>query len=266
MNLDFHIPPFPLGNYIHSVMCYEGYTGNSTFEILLPDGKPQLVITLDDGPRSVIDRLAKPIPLSNSWVTGVFSKPLTYKSEINASTLSIQFKPCGLSRFLEVAASEFTNQVVETELVVGSTILELREKLMYADSFEKRIKIIEAFFLKKMVGIDPQKELAELILNRQTFDEDTLKIWSEDYRYSQKHILSSFKKLTGTTPKKLQTVHRVNKAIALLSQNVPSAQVTYACGFYDQTHFIKKFKDVTSMTPKAYLEAGKSYPHVINLD
>ena len=266
MNINFHSPSYPLKKYIDSVVCYEGYTGSSKFEILLPDGNPQLIITLDDGPRAILDKLGEPIHLSNSWLTGFFSKPLTYKSEINASTLSVQFKPYGLSRFLEESASDFTNQIVETDLVIGSSIFELREKLIYANSFQERIELLEAFFLKKLAHIDSQKELSESIINRQTFDEYTLKVWSENYGYSQKHILNEFKKLIGTTPKKLQNVRRVNKAIGLLNQDMPSVQVAYACGFYDQTHFIKKFKEVTLMTPKSYTEISKDYPNVINLD
>ena len=266
MDLNFHIPTSPLRNYIRSVTCYEGYTGSSTFEMLLPDGNPQLIITLEDEPRFIVNTPEKQTNLSYSWLTGFFSKPLTYKSEINASTLSIQFKPYGLSCLLGVSAAAFTNQIVETDLVLGSSISELREKLIDANSFQSRVEIIETFFLKKLVNINAREALVASIVNRETFDDDTLRLWSKHYSYSQKHILSEFNRLTGTTPKKLQTIRRINKALSLLNQNISFAQIAYACGFYDQAHFIKKFKEVTSMTPGKYTKINRSYPHVINLD
>lgn len=270
MKLNFHIPTYPLRNFISFVMSYEGYSGISNFEMLLPDGNPRLIITLDEEPRFRIVESGKTkisTSLPDSWITGLYTKPIVYQSEKNASTISIQFEVYGLAPLLGVSAMDITNHIVETELILKNDVSELREKLVFCKTFIDRIDQIELFFLERLSDNRFMSGMVESMVNWNTFDNTSLKLLSEEYKYSQKHIISEFKRIIGTTPKQLQLINRVNKAIKLLSehQNLSLAQVAYSCGFYDQTHFIKRFKEVTSLTPGTYLRNSKAYPHVINL-
>ncbi len=267
MKLNFHIPTYPLRNFISSIMNYEGYTGASKFEMLLPDGSPRLIIALSEEPRFRIIQSGKSIRLPDSWITGLYTKPIIYQSEQNASTISIQFEAYGLTPLLGISAMDITNHIIETELILKNDISELREKLVLCKNFIDRIDKIEHFFLERLCHDGFMPGIVEYMVNRNTFDNTSLKLLSEQYKYSQKHIISAFKRTVGTTPKQLQLVNRVNKAINLLSdhQNLSLAQVAYSCGFYDQAHFIKRFKEVTSLTPSAYLKNNKAYPHVMNL-
>ncbi|WKN40749.1 helix-turn-helix domain-containing protein [Tunicatimonas pelagia] len=189
-------------------------------------------------------------------------------SEKNASTISVQFEAYGLAHLLKVPANEINNQLLDPELISSTGLAELREKLILKKAFKDRIALLETFFLKKLSNTEFRSGIKEVIMNFGTYDHATLKSLSVEHKYSQKHILSEFKKSIGTTPKKLQTLNRINRAIKLLNepQSISFAQIAYSCGFYDQTHFIKKFKEVTLMTPGAYVKRNKAYPHVINLD
>ncbi|GEM_PF-3071774 len=271
LTLDFHIPAYPLRHLVHSILCYEGYSGVSDFEMLLPDGCPRLIITLDDGPRFMMvnsgeDKVQSRLP--RSWITGLFHQPLIYRSERNASTVSIQFEAHGLAPLFTLSAEEVTNQIVEAELIDKAGISELREQLILCKSFRERIHQIELFFLRRLSQTGYEPGLAASIMESEGFDATTLKSLSTEYRFSQKHIISEFKKSVGITPKKLQIVQKINNAIRLLAEqeDLAPAQVALACGFYDQAHFIKSFKEVTGMTPGSYMKKARAYPHVIQLD
>ncbi|MEL6535022.1 MAG: helix-turn-helix domain-containing protein [Bacteroidota bacterium] len=268
MNLRFHTPAYPLRTFIKSMMCYEGYSGSSRYEMLLPDGQPQLIIPLDDQSRVTVPEAKKGESgsrLPESWITGLFSKPLLYESEQRATTLSVQFETYGLAQLLGVPASELTNQLVESRLLLQDSILYLREQLMQAGSFQERFARVEQFFLPRLPGA--KTGLAEAIVHSRDFDHTPLREISQHYGYSQKHIAHEFRRCIGLTPKKLQTLRSINQAIRLWSEtpSLSSAQVALTCGFYDQSHFIKQFRAHTSLTPDQYRKHAKAYPHVVSL-
>ncbi|HAA10889.1 MAG TPA: hypothetical protein DCE41_03995 [Cytophagales bacterium] len=250
------------------MMCYADYSGTSRYEMLLPDGNPQLIIPLDDGPRVAVSNTESKdsyTRLPESWLTGLYSQPLLYESEQKATTLSVQFEVYGLAKLLHVPASELTNQLVESRLLLQDGVLFLREKLMRATTFAQRFRITEQFFLSRLP--EGRSGLAEAIVQEPTFDRTSLGQISKDYGYSQKHIAHEFRCTIGLTPKKLQTLNSINRAIRMLSESptLPSAQVALDCGFYDQSHFIRQFRAITSLTPEQYRQYTKAYPHVISL-
>lgn len=252
-------------------MCYEGYSGSNEYELLLPDGTPQLIITLDDNPRFGTTNLEDRKALNtfrNAWFTGLFTQPILYLSEQNASTLAIQFEPYGLSTLLGIPAQKLKNRMVEAELILNHSILDLREKLMELRSFQERIAAVEHFLLHTFTTKQPKTGLVKAVVHDQRFQEVTLKKISNQIGYSQKHIIHAFSQTIGTTPKKLQTLWKINKSLALLhSKRLCSvSQIALECGFFDQSHFIKSFRQITSMTPQAYLNNAKMYPNVISFD
>lgn len=267
MQINFHIPEYPLNSLIKSIICYEGYTGNSEYEILLPDGSPQLIIPLDENTRYTCNNndFSKRNTIKDSYITGLFTEPLTYLSEKNASTLSIQFEIYGLSTFLGIPANELTNTTIETNCVLNHKIIELREKLLESSSFNDRITLIEQYFHHYLPTADNVNFIKKTLLTP-VFHSFSLKDLSNHIGYSQKHIIAYFQKHIGITPKQYKLLCKINKAIGLLHNHkeISAAQIAYSCGFFDQSHFIKNFKKFTSITPNEYLKTTREYPHVIS--
>ncbi len=271
MKIDFHIPKEPLKGFVKSIMCYEDYSGPDNYELLIPDTSPQLIISLDENSRFVNTRdcsAANFQELKNSWITGIYTSPLTYQSEQNATTLSIQFESYGLSYLLGISAAELNKQVVETELILNKSIIELREKIIDQSTFENRVRVIEEYLFKTFQAKKDITGIVKHITQHRNFSQLTLKRMSTACGYSQKHVIANFRHVIGVTPKKLQNLLKINQSLALLSSQSPAsiAQIAYDCGFFDQSHFIKNFKEVTSLTPQAYIKKQKKYPHVISFN
>ena len=114
MNLEIFQPSYPLNLYIKSIICYENYSGESSYESVLPILNDQLIIELDGN-----DRLYNHIDLkkdhfahvNRSWLVGLQSKPITYISEKNAHVISVQFQNGGLHAFFNIPSDEFKNRI-----------------------------------------------------------------------------------------------------------------------------------------------------------
>lgn len=271
MQFKHHIPKEPLRSFVKSIFYYSEYCGNSKYEIILPDGEPQLVITLDDSIRRVktnIQDNASFIELKKSWLKGIFSKPVMFESEQDSAVLCIQFEPFGLSRLLGIPAIEHLESFVPSDLTFGSSINTLREQLFETNSFNEKIVLVENYLKNKLKTTTLKETFVETILKNQKFTNMSLSNLKENTGYSKKHIISKFKEQVGLTPKSYQRLLNINEAILLLSKLEHSnyTHIAHDCGFYDQSHFIKNFKLITGITPKNYLSAKQVYPHVLNVD
>ena len=271
MQIDFHIPEYPLRKYVKSIFCYRGYSGGKKYEMIIPDCAQQLIIELDGNSRifnefGLAERSFGKVRCS--WIYGLFSRPLTYVSEKNATTMCVQFEPHGLYMFSGIPAMEFSNKVIESELLLGSSIQLLREQLLASTSFDQRVFLMEAY-LNSFINKQNTEALPfDVFLRYQYFGRNTLKKISEDCGWSQRHFISLFHQYIGTTPKKLQNLQKINQSLGLLNESKSGDMTGIAaiCGFFDQSHFIKNFKSVTGMTPREYRITVKNYPNVLEFD
>lgn len=73
-------------------------------------------------------------------------------------------------------------------------------------------------------------------------------------RTMQRHFL----KTTGVTYKTFTQIERAQKAIALLQQGRPAADVAFALGYSDQPHLIRSVKAIMGQSPRQIAGAGES--------
>ena len=64
-------------------------------------------------------------------------------------------------------------------------------------------------------------------------------------RTLQRHFL----KTTGLTYKAFTQIERAQKAVALLQQGRPAADVAFALGYSDQPHMIRSLRAIMGQTP-----------------
>lgn len=271
MTIKFHSPQFPLRRFVKSMFWYEGYSGNSKYEIIIPDATPLLAIELDGNERFFsknINCKTNFTTINKSWIKGLCSQPFIFQSEQNASTFCIQFEPSGLNKFLGIPANELTNNIISAELLLGTQINELRERLIEKQSFEERIKIIENFLFFKLGSSLNEKCIIDHLSSHANLSELSLEEISKHLNFSKKHTIALYRKEFGLTPKKLQILLNVNKSLEIFNKPnlFPTAQTAIECNHFDQSHFIKNFKFITSITPHEYLKLYKIYPHVLAIN
>ena len=268
MFLRIEKPSIELQQFIKSIIYYENYTGSKNYEKLLPDTNSQLIIELDGNSRTVKNKQADDFVFQNSWISGVQTKPVVYKSEKKARTIVIQFKECGLYRLTGIPSSEFKDYFVESTLVFGSTIINLRELLLEQKNVDSLFKILNKFMIKKINTYAFDPNIIQFFKMSLLERAQSLKEFTKSLGLSQKHFIDLFKKNVGLAPKSYQRLCRFNKTLTILNSelNKDFSDLAYLCNYYDQPHFINEFKGFTGYSPYQYLSVNRDYPHVISLD
>lgn len=176
----------------------------------------------------------------------------------------IQFKPRSLSAllpFIQIAPKELIRKsVCDAEEVFGNRVNVLADHLKKVP--EDRIAdILDDWFLRRMdqqsVGFVTEI-FNEVEQSKQTsFDASrSLQAMRDITRYSYSTLERYFKKETGMTPKKYQTLGRYKAAVEEIydTQNNDWTHYVAKYGYFDQSHFIKEVKRYTNVTPAQLLK------------
>lgn len=271
MFIDINIPEYPLRTFIRSIIYYKDYTADCNYEMLLPDGSCQLIISLDENDRYVED-VASPYKtrqsFKNYWVTGIQTRPVVYAAEKNATTLCIQFENGGLSAFFDIPAHEFKDQMVDASLFMSCELQHLREKLLKGENHQRMMSITTAFLEQRLVREVENSDFLSFVIKKMCEENQSLLQVVRQTGYSQKHLIHKFKTLVGITPKKYQKLFRFNKALRFMQQAdaVNYSDIVFSCNYYDQAHFVNDFHTMTARNPSQYLRIEKDYPHVLPLN
>jgi AraC family transcriptional regulator len=67
------------------------------------------------------------------------------------------------------------------------------------------------------------------------------------------HLIRSFRRFFGVTPREFLREHRLSVAMRLLtSTSLPIAEIAQSSGFADQSHFTRAFRRVHALPPGAF--------------
>lgn len=269
MEFKIHVPKAPLSNYIGSFTYFKGYDPAHTIEKLLPDGKVNIIIELDEYDRYTFDRdtLEKQKKCIRAWVSGMHQRFIAFSSLRKSSLFVIQFNAGGSFPFLQTPLHALTNLVVDAELILGNSILELREKLMDAKSIPEKFKMAEQWLVQRArYSPLPESVVQYAVKSIQANPSQIiLKEIVEKTGYSHKQFIHIFKKQLGLTPKFYQRIIRFNKALEEINAHnaIDWSRISYDCGYYDQAHFIHEFKKFSGFNPSEYLKENRDMLHYL---
>ncbi len=255
----FHIPSYPLNQFIDNFFYYSGFNPEHSIDRFLPDGEVQLLFDLTDYPKYIYDNntLKEIQSCKKVWFSGFRTEPITIPSGKESEMLIVQFKKGRAFPFLSEPMYQLTNFVVDAELVLSNDILDIRESLLAAKTPIEKIKLLESKLLKYHLNSLQENPFVDFAVNGivSSPQQCTIKEIVNKTGYSQKHIIQLFKKHVGVTPKEFLKIIRFQKAIQQIETQTPLnwSNVAYDCGFYDQSHFISDFKSFSGFTPNDYV-------------
>ncbi|MDX1479867.1 MAG: AraC family transcriptional regulator [Saprospiraceae bacterium] len=257
-----YFPGYPLRSYVHHLFYFEGFMPVHRVDRFLPDGNTEIIIDLTDEPKYIYDNdtLAEIQSCRNAWVSGMRTQPITIPSGQNHKMLIISFHKGRSFPFYPLPADELTDQVVDAELIYGSAILELRNRLTEEPDIDRRFVLVEQF-LCQLAGDsleqDTVTQCMQYAVQRLVHSpgEVMMQHLSERIGYSQKHFVSLFKKHVGITPKRYMRILRFQQAVTAIEGLAQPewSHLALDCGFYDQAHFANEFKRFSGFSPGEYL-------------
>lgn len=228
------------------------FTGHSHI-YAYPGITPDMIIVLDG--HYTIDYLGKRQQTNRSQLFSFIHEEVVMDLSHLKSFIIIKFKSRGLASlipFLDRRTDDLMkDSVALSEDVFGVEMHSFYEHLKTLQPAQIRLaldtwfqklykKEREGFVIDMALEISPQCDLPTIMRSTQ---------------YSYSTIERYFKRETGLTPKRYQSLQRYKQAVRELYVTRVTDWQYYVTkyGYYDQSHFIKEIKRYTSFTPQQLL-------------
>jgi AraC-like DNA-binding protein len=255
-----HIPPPPLSNFVEILWFYHGYfAGSHNKERLMPDGSIELVINLKEDEARIYDRenLDKCERLPGALVCGPHSSFFVIDTAQQDSVIGVHFKPGGAFPFFKMPAIELHNLHVSLEDLWGQQAGLLRERLLEAQTPQKKFQVLEECLLARAFKPLERHRAVDhaLGLFRNIHTAPAMTELADQIGISSRRFIQLFSNEVGLTPKLFARVRRFQQVLQNIRTGVEFSWVDMAasCGYFDQAHFIHDFKEFSGINPTTYL-------------
>lgn len=172
----------------------------------------------------------------------------------NKAFFGIRFFPGGALLFLDYNQKEFHNNIIDISEINGSFSKLVGEYIVHAFSNAERVKLAEAFLLKKLAD-KIGKTTSSSVLNNMLY-----MIFKRKGNISVQELCSIeftdarsanrlFHKWIGLSPKKFSQIIRFQSTVQALVNKTDPLSAASQFGYYDQAHFIHVFKKHLGKTP-----------------
>jgi AraC-like DNA-binding protein len=256
-------PNYPLDRFIDSLFYFEGFSPAHALDRFLPDGNTEIIFDLTENTQYIYDNetLVAIQACRHAWVSGVRTQPITIPSGKGSRMLIVAFKKGKAYPFYPLPINEITDTVVGAELIFGKNILNLREQLLVARSFDQMFLLVEKFLFQRAgdsLCMDSSTNYIEYAVSQILRRPNLLSLQqlSDQIGYSQKHFIDLFRKKVGVSPKQYLKIMRFQKTIREIEnqRTLHWSDLALESGYYDQAHFINDFKTFSGFTPGEYLK------------
>lgn len=195
-------------------------------------------------------------------IIGQIIKPRHLEIIGKGQSFGIWFYPHTFSYFSNIQVFELNDRVVSWDLLFPNSSAEFVGNCIYEKQFDKLIKGVDDFLLKKMSGYkekssDQLTEHAIHYLYQHKASSD-LNYLSSLLNVSQRYLQKIFLTKIGFSQKQFIRILRFQQILQRLSQENISSLTTlaYENEYYDQSHFVREFKSFTGFLPSEF-EAKK---------
>jgi len=267
----FRIPDYPLNNYIESIFYFKDFNPIGNIDRFFPDGNVNLIFELTEQVNPIYDNstLLEKQSCTKIWFSGIRKNFISIPSGRDSEKIVITFCKGKSYPFVQAPLNEYTDNVVDAELVFSYDILELRERIIEEQNVSSKIDFIENYFLEKYKGKLNNNVFIDYAISylNNGFDSVSMKKLTDKIGYSQKHFTKIFKDNVGITPKEYSNLIRFQYLINHLNYNNSTDwnDLVSLCGYYDQSHLINSFKHYTGMTPMEYLSKDIKFQNYVTV-
>lgn len=257
--LPTHRPAPPLAPYVEALWYYDGYQTAHHKERVLPNGRFQIVIDLAAGPGAV---------------SGMRSQSIVIDTAAIQSVMGVVFRPGGARGFFDLPADDFYNQVVSLDLVWGSRVTQLRDRLREVVSVGEKFGVLESALLQvlqrgaeKRLALHPSVQYALGEFRRVPHIRSVIGV-AREAGLSRRRFSQLFREQVGITPKLYCRLLRFRQVVQRITSGGPVdwADVALAGGYCDQAHLAHEFRDFSGISPGSYLAAERPSVNHVRMD
>ena len=232
--------------------------GQGTQQVLLPDGRFQLVISLAEGPiNALIDPMGDDGEIAPALVVGIRSRFNIIDTAKLGSAMGVVFRPGGVHALLDAPTDAFHNKNVSLDLIWGSIVRSLRDRLRTGNDPAEKFRLLEVALLEHLNERLPLNTAVRYALQEFARRPEIPRVreLAHEAGLSRRRFSQLFRMQIGLTPKLYCRLQRFQNTLKLIAPgtSVDWAQLALAAGYCDQAHLTHEFHDFSGLTPSAYL-------------
>jgi AraC-like DNA-binding protein len=252
-----HIPRGDLSRFIQFIWIARGKVPHKR-ERVLPNGVIELIINLG-APHHTLeqDDYSRRTVFRDCWLAGIQNRHLVIESLYDTDLIGIRFKPGGAYAFLGRPLSEFTDQVIEFDLIDRAWCDELRGRVLEARDDAARIDCIERTLRQRLLGELAGHPAVQFVCDTIRASSGLVRIADliERTGLSHRRVMDHFERNVGMTPKALAQVYKFQSVLKRIERETTPdwSQVAAECGYYDQPHLNHEFRRLSGLTPTQYV-------------
>jgi AraC-like DNA-binding protein len=254
-----HRPGPPVASYVETLWYYDPDQTSDHKDRVLPNGRLQIVIDLAGGPGAV---------------SGVRSKSIVIDTAAIRTVMGAVFRPGGARGFFDVSADCFYNQVVPLDLVWGSWVTPLRDRLREAVTVREKFRMLEAALLQVIQDVREQRlalhPSVQYALGKFRSAPHIRSVTSvtRETGLSRRRFSQLFREQIGITPKLYCRLNRFRQVVRMIAAGGPVnwVDVALAGGYCDQAHLAHEFRDFSGISPGSYLAAERPFLNHVRMD
>lgn len=193
----------------------------------------------------------------HNFIYGQITHYNDLKANGSLGMLVVVLQPYGLHSLLRIAASELNNCIIALSDLFGREVINLEDRLCYAQDTKSFIESVERFLASKLLCINKRDSVFEESLDFINRRRGTITV-EEVLKYipvTERQLERKFRTYIGTTPKNFVDIIRLQNFLKLLRSHPTGEKISnviYDGGYYDQSHLNRYFKKITGITPWQY--------------
>jgi AraC-like DNA-binding protein len=224
-------------------------------ETILPDGCPELVFNLSDRFVRVHDSATELQPVTLFAAQMIRSIKIRPTGKVHL--FGVRFHPVGAFILSKFAMNELTGTILTVQDVLGCEGEELEEKVNSAGCFEQRMRVFEAYYLKKLgtpSSHSASNQAVKLIM--ETKGAISVGALARLTGSTERTLERVFNREVGLGPKLLSRIIRFQCLInSIQNAKTPgNLDALFELGYFDQSHAIRDFREFSGMTPLSYFK------------
>jgi AraC-like DNA-binding protein len=224
----------------------------------LPSPFLTLILTLDD-PLTIVSHPDPKDPPGDyrTLLGGLHTTPALISVPGRQSGVQIALSPLGCRALLGLPAGELAGADIPADVVFGSGLAEVHDRLRAARDWTRRFDVIDDWLLARLrrgTARTPAPEVRHawgmLLDSGGTIGVADL---AAEVGWSDRHLRNRLTLETGLTPKAAARVIRFGRARQRLVGGDTFADIAADCGYFDQAHLDREFRSLAGSAPSRWL-------------
>jgi methylphosphotriester-DNA--protein-cysteine methyltransferase len=252
-----HPPPDSVAAYVVCLWTLTGAVDRPTFDLILPDGRPELVVHRGDAFRQRLSNGAARVQ-PRQLVVGQMTGGVAIAPGRRVESIGVRFTPAGLAPLCPFPQRRLVDCIARADRPRAPLVRGLAAAAAAAPTLDAALDALRRGLPRAYEGTPSlDRRLVEAIerltaAGGMATVDDLTRGLGVSPRWLERH----FHAAVGVTPKQLGRLVRFRRAVAALDANPSRAGAVVALdhGYYDQAHFIADFRAFAGDAPRRFVE------------